>query len=55
MPLVGVNCCQPILFMSKRMVHCYSTDEIINKFAIGHMINASLNCDKIFREQVENS
>ena len=35
------------------MVHCYSTDEIINKFAIGCMINPLLNCNKIFIEQVE--
>ena len=35
------------------MVHCYSIDEIINKFAIGYMINPSLNCNKVFREQVE--
>ena len=55
MPLVGVNNCQPILHMSKRMVHCYSKDEIINKCAIGYMINPSLNCNKVFREQVEKS
>ena len=53
MLLVGVNNCQPILHMSKRMVHCYSKDEIINKCAIGYMINSSLNCNKVFREQVE--
>ena len=53
MPLVGVNHCQPILHMSKIMFHCYSTDEIINKFSIGYMINPSLNCNKLFREQVE--
>ena len=39
MPLVGVNYCQPILHMSKIMVYCYSTDESINQFAIGYMIN----------------
>ena len=53
MPLVGVNNCQTILHMSKIMVHCYSTDESINKFLIDYMINPSLNCDKLFREQVE--
>ena len=30
LPLVGVNYIQPILHMSKRMVHCYYTDETIN-------------------------
>ena len=53
MPLVGVNNCQPILHMSKIMVHCYSTDETINQFAIGYMINPSLNCNKVFRVQFE--
>ena len=53
MPLVGVNNCQPILHMSKRMIHCYSTDESINQFAIGYMINPSLNCKQLFREQVK--
>ena len=52
-PLVGVNHRQPILHMSKIMVHCYSIDESINQFAIGYMINPSLNCKKVFREQVE--
>ena len=49
MPLVGVNNCQPILHMSKIMVHCYSTDETINQFVIGYIINPSLNCNKVFR------
>ena len=35
------------------MVHCYSTDESINPFAIGYMINTSLNCNKVFREKVK--
>ena len=35
------------------MVHCYSTDEIINRFAIGYVIKPSLNCNKVFRVQVE--
>ena len=50
--LVGINIRQPILHKSKTMVHCYSTDEIINTFTIGHIINPSLNCNKEFREQV---
>ena len=35
------------------MVHCYSMDEAIIKLAIGYMINPSLTCNKVFREQVE--
>ena len=42
MPLVEVNHCQPILHMSKRMVHCYTRYETINQFAIGYMIAPSL-------------
>ena len=53
MPSVGVNNCQPILHISKIMIHCYSTDESMNQFSIGYMINHSLNCNKVFREQVE--
>ena len=52
-PLVGVNYSQPILHMSKIMVHCYSTYESINPFAIGYMVNPSLNCNRVFIEQVE--
>ena len=47
-PLVGLNNLKPIFHMSKRMVHCYSTDETINQFAIGYTINPSLNCNKLF-------
>ena len=39
--------------MSKIMVHCYSTDETINPFVIGYMVNPSLNCNKVFKIQVE--
>ena len=49
MSLVGVNHRQPILHMSKIMVHCYSTYRSMNKFAIGYMIKPSLNCTKVFR------
>ena len=54
MPLVRVNNRQPILHMSKRMVHFNSTYETINQFTIGYMIKPSLNRNKLFREQVEN-
>ena len=53
MTLLGVNNSQPILHMYKKTVHCYSTDESTNQFAIDYMINPSLNCDKLFIEQVE--
>ena len=53
MQLLGVNNRQPILHMSKIMVHWYFTDESINPFAIGYVIKPSLNCNKVFREQVK--
>ena len=53
LPLVGVNNRQLILNMLKIMVHCYSTDENINQFAIGYMINPLLHCNKVFIEKVE--
>ena len=46
MSLLGVNHRQPILHMYKIMVNYYSTQKSINQFAIGYMINPSLNCDK---------
>ena len=52
-PLPGVNHCQPIVHMSKIIVHIYSTDKHINKFAIGYIINPSLHVNKVFREKVE--
>ena len=55
MPLVGVNHRQPILHMYKRMIQYYYIYETINKFEIGYMIKPSLNFNKVFSEQVENS
>ena len=53
MPIVGVNNILPILHLSKRMVHIYTTNKTMNKFAIGYMINPSLQFNKIFKTQVE--
>ena len=39
MPIVGVNNCLTILDLSKIMVHIYSIEKTIHKFAIGYMIN----------------
>ena len=51
-PLVGLNHRQDILHMPRIMVHYYSTDETINQFATGCIINPSLNCNKVLRIQV---
>ena len=50
--LVGINYSEPILHMSKRMVHIYSIYDIINQFEIGYMINPALNVNKVLREKV---
>ena len=50
-PLVGVNYRQPLLHMSTIMLHIYSTDERINRFSNGYMINSSLRIDRVFREK----
>ena len=55
MPLVGVNNHQPILHIFKIMFHCYSMDGSINPFAIGYIINPSLQFNKLFREKVKNT
>ena len=36
------------------MVYLYKTDEKINPFAIGFMINPALHINWVLREQVEN-
>ena len=38
MPIVGVNHRLPILHLSKRIVHIYTTDKTINQFEIGYML-----------------
>ena len=53
LPLIGVTHCLPILHMSKIMVYIYTTDEKINQFVIGYMINLSLHTNKVFREKVK--
>ena len=53
MLIVGVNNCLTLLYLSKIMVHIYVTDKTVHKFAIGYMINPSLNINKMFKTQVE--
>ena len=52
MPIVGVNHFLSILHLSKIMVHIYTKGENINKFAIGYIINPSLNFNNTFRTRV---
>ena len=53
MQLLGLNHHQHILNMSKIIVCCYSTDETINQFEIGYIINPSINYNKLFIVQFE--
>ena len=53
MPIVGVDCRPPILHLSKRMVHIDTNGETIYQFAIGYIINPSLQFNNTFRTQVE--
>ena len=48
-----VNHHLPILHMSKRMVHIYTTDKTINQFEFGYMINPSLKFNNALITQVE--
>ena len=48
--LIRVNHRKPLINMSKRMVCIYATDEQINQFAIGYVINPSLHVNKVFIE-----
>ena len=53
MPILGVNIRLPILYMSKRMVYIYTTDNTGHQFSIRYMINPSFHINKIFKTQVE--
>ena len=51
-PIVRVNSCIPILHPTKRIVHIYTAGKTPNQFAIGYMINPSLNFNNTFRTQI---
>ena len=53
MLIVGVNNCIPILHLSKRMLHMYTTSKTINQFVIGYMINPYLKFHNAFTKKVE--
>ena len=55
MTIVCVNHRLPILHMYKIMVHCHTTDETINHFEIGYMVNTSLKFNNAFKTKVENA
>ena len=46
LPFWGVNNCLPLLHMYKKFVYDHNTEERINEFAIGYMVNPTLNVNK---------
>ena len=51
--IIGGKSLSTYITYAKIIIHCYSSDETINKISIGCMINPSLKCNKLFVEQVE--
>ena len=51
--MLGVNNSLPLLYMSKKFVYLHNTEERINEFLIGYIVNPTLHVTKAFKEQVE--
>ena len=51
--LLVTNCQSPLLDMSKSYICLEETNQHINEFSIGYMMNPNLNTNKSLREQVK--
>ena len=51
--LLGTNCHMPLLHMSKRYIWLEETNQRINEFSIGYMMNPNLNWNRYFKDQVK--
>ena len=51
--LLGNSYCLPLLHMAKSYIWLEETNQRINEFSIGYMINPNLSMKKYFREQVK--
>ena len=51
--LLGTNCLSPLLHISKSYIWLEETNQRINEFSIGYMMNPNLNTKKAFGEQVK--
>ena len=51
--LLGTNCLRTLLHMVKSYIWLEETNERINKFSIGYMMNPNLHKNKDFKEQVK--
>ena len=50
--LLGTNCRMPLLHMSKSYIWLEETNQRINEFYIGYMLNPTLNRNRAFKDQV---
>ena len=50
--LLEVNHCSPLLNIYKNVFYINSTEKRMNQFAIGYLVNHTINVTKLFREQV---
>ena len=53
LPLLGVNHCLPILYMSQNNMYMNSIGKRMNQFAIEYIVNPTLKINKVFSDQVE--
>ena len=51
--LLGTNCSVPLLHMSKSYIWIEETNQRINEFSIGYMMNLNLNSNRYFKYQVK--
>ena len=50
--LLGTNHCSPLSYMAKSYIWLGETNECINEFQIGNIMNPNLSISKAFKEQV---
>ena len=51
--LLGTNNCLPLSHMDKSYIWIEETNQRINEFSIGYMMNPNLGINKSFKEQVK--
>ena len=51
--MLGANCRMPLLHMSKSYIWLEETNQLINDFSIGYMMNPIFNRNRDFKYQVK--
>ena len=51
--MLVANCRMPLLYMSKTYIWIEETNQRINEFSFGYMMNPNLYKNKAFKEQVK--